>query len=61
VAFVGLSVLPSSGRGFLSMKEFYIKHMIESHNARKFDDRRNYAQAAGIDFVKYFYLTEETL
>jgi hypothetical protein len=41
------------------MKEWYIKHMIAAHESRQFDERRNYAHAAGVDFVKWFYLNEE--
>lgn len=40
------------------MREWYIKHMIAAHEAQQFDERRNYANAAGVDFVKWFYLKE---
>lgn len=41
------------------MKEFYIKHMIAAHNDRNWIERNNYAKAAGVDLVRYFYLSEE--
>ena len=37
------------------MREFYIKHMIQAHESKAWLDRKNYAQMAGLDFVKYFY------
>lgn len=42
------------------MTEWYINKMIEAHNAKQWEDRRNYALAAKIDFVKYFYMAEES-
>lgn len=38
------------------MNDFYIKHMIQAHESKAWEDRRNYAQMAGIDFAKYFYM-----
>ena len=38
------------------MQEWYINKMEEAHNNKQWEDRRNYAKAAGIDLVKYFYL-----
>lgn len=40
------------------MTEFYIRHMVMSHNDGRWDDRRNYASMAGIDFVRYFYFAK---
>lgn len=40
------------------MNEFYIKHMNQAHEDKRWDDRRNYANMAGIDIVEYFYLRE---
>jgi len=38
------------------MIEFYIRKMIEAHTAREWVERGNYAKAAGVDLVKWFYL-----
>lgn len=37
------------------MQDFYIKHMTMAHNELRWDDRKNYADMAGIYFVRYFY------
>ncbi|CAM0075494.1 hypothetical protein VPHK391_0066 [Vibrio phage K391] len=37
------------------MRDFYIKHMIEAHERGDFKERNNYAKAAGIDVIEYFY------
>lgn len=37
------------------MREFYIKHMEEAHNRGDFKERDNYAKAAGIDVIDYFF------
>ncbi|CAM0009600.1 hypothetical protein VPHK359_0022 [Vibrio phage K359] len=33
--------------------------MIEAHERGDYFDRNNYAKAAGVDLVRYFYLSEE--
>ncbi|CAH9013293.1 conserved hypothetical protein [Vibrio phage 455E52-1] len=33
--------------------------MIAAHNERNWVERNNYANAAGVDLVRYFYLSEE--
>lgn len=35
--------------------EFYIKHMTEAHERGDYIERNNYAKAAGIDVIEYFY------
>ncbi len=40
------------------MKEFYIKHMIEAHERGDYIERNNYAKAAGIDVIEYFYMNK---
>ena len=42
------------------MKHFYIKHMTLAHNESRWEDRANYAQMAGIDFVRWFYIEPVT-
>ncbi|CAH9012620.1 putative protein of unknown function DUF723 [Vibrio phage 141O35-1] len=37
------------------MRDFYIKHMIEAHERGDYVERNNYAKAAGIDVIEYFY------
>ena len=41
------------------MREFYIKHMIEAHERGDFKERNNYAKAADIDVIEYFYTKQE--
>lgn len=38
------------------MKEWYLMKMVEMHEAGNMKERDNYAKAAGVDFVKWFYL-----
>lgn len=38
------------------MNEWYIQKMKEAHTSRNWEDRRNYAMMAGVDFIKEFYL-----
>lgn len=38
------------------MIEWYISKMEEAHKDKQWEDRRNYAKLANVDFVKYFYL-----
>ena len=39
---------------------FYIKHMIEAHERGDYIERNNYAKAAGIDVIEYFYMKPAT-
>ena len=41
--------------GELTMKDFYIKHMVEAHERGDYSERDNYAKAAGIDVIDYFF------
>ena len=40
--------------------DFYIKHMIEAHERGDYIERNNYAKAAGIDVIEYFYTKPDT-
>jgi len=41
------------------MTDWYINKMMEAHNEQRWDDRRNYAKAASVDFIKMIYFKEE--
>jgi hypothetical protein len=41
------------------MQEWYIQKMKEAHEKGNHEDRRNYAKAANVDYVKEFYLKEK--
>lgn len=40
------------------MTDWYINKMMEAHNEQRWDDRRNYAKAASVDFIKMIYFKE---
>lgn len=41
------------------MRDFYIKHMEEAHKRGDYTERDNYAKAAGIDVIDYFFSVPE--
>lgn len=41
------------------MKDYYIKKMKEAHERGDYVGRNNYAKAAGIDVIDYFYTTPD--
>ena len=41
------------------MNDWFINKMMEAHNEQRWDDRRNYAKAASVDFIKMIYFREE--
>lgn len=41
------------------MRGLYIKHMVEAHERGDYTERDNYAKAAGIDVIEYFFSTPE--
>ena len=38
------------------MIDYYKKKMEEAHEKKQWEERNNYARAAKIDIIKYFYL-----
>ena len=41
------------------MNDWFVNKMMEAHNEQRWDDRRNYAKAASVDFIKMIYFKEE--
>ena len=38
------------------MTEWYLNKMHEAHKAGRWEDRANYAEMAGVDFIRVIYL-----
>ena len=41
------------------MNDWFVNKMMEAHNEQRWDDRRNYAKAASVDFIKMIYFKED--
>lgn len=41
------------------MVEWYIKQMYLAHEEGRYEDRNNYARAAGVDVIEEFYMKKD--